>query len=146
MKKLLLLLLSASFTWTGVTTAQTHSEALTKKLPEKALQFIDKHFPNQQIRYVDTDYDPGSTSYEAKLANGFEIKFDRQGQWSEVDGHTQTVPKAIIPGKISNYVEKHYQGTRIVSIDNERQHYEVTLSDGTELTFDRNGKFTGRDR
>lgn len=146
MKKILLLMLLLPVAWTGAQALNADPEALTKKLPDKALQFIDKHFPNEQVRRVETDYERGSTSYEAKLSNGFELKFDGYGQWTEVDGETLTVPKAIIPGRISNYVEKHYPETRIVSIDNERQHYEVKLSDGKELIFDRNGKFNGRDR
>ena len=116
-----------------------------KDLPPKATQFIDKHFPNANIRKISTDYVRQGEAYLVELENHFKLTFDTQGHWIKVDGANLSIPSAIIPGKIAHYTERHYPGLRIIQIQNEAQHYEVTLSGGQELTFERNGRFSGRE-
>ena len=145
MKKLFLLLFILPVTWSVSQAMNDEPAAMNRTLPDKAVQFIEKHFPNDDILQISTEYARQGESYEVKLENGFELTFDKQGHWVEVDGEMQSVPHAIIPGKIADYIHKHYAGERIVSIENEDQHYEVRLSGGQELTFERNGKFSGRE-
>lgn len=47
-----------------------------------------------------------------------------------------SVPAAVIPAQIAQYVSGHYPDASIVQIDRDKHDYEVKLSNGLELTFD----------
>jgi len=48
-----------------------------------------------------------------------------------------------LPQKVTNFIQKNYPGAFIKDIDWEGYGYEVELSHGLELFFDRNGNFLG---
>ena len=85
--------------------------------------------------------------YEVVLTDGTEVKFDRNGNWEEVEvAANKRVPEALVPAGIRNYVSDNQHGTRIVGIEKSRKGYEVTLSNGVEIKFNREGQFIRYDR
>lgn len=72
------------------------------------------------------------------LANGTELEFDQAGEWKEVETRTYAVPAAIIPAEIRQQVTAKYPNATIIKISRDRVDYEVDLSNGVELKFDRN--------
>ena len=80
--------------------------------------------------------------YEVVLTDGSEISFDRNGNWDNVEvNNTASVPKGFVPKGVGEYVKKNHAGTRVVGIDKDRSGYEVELSNGIDLKFDRAGNF-----
>ena len=136
MKKVLVLLLSVmalnvyAFADKPVTFTQ---------LPQKAQQFITKHFSGVQFLSATMDDD-----YEVYLANGTKVEFTLQGDWKEVKC-TGGVPAAIVPAAISKYVKTNYANAAIVKIDKKYSGYEVELNNGLELKFDTKGNFLAID-
>ena len=53
----------------------------------------------------------------------------------------KSVPGEIVPPEIARYVGQNYPKQRIVSIDKESGGYEVELSNGLDLKFNKAGQF-----
>ena len=134
MKKVFVLLLSLvamntyAFADIPVTFAQ---------LPQKAQQFITKHFSGVEFLFGKQD----DGEYEVYLMDGTEIDFTIAGEWKDVDCHTRAVPAAIVPAGISKYVKARFANNIIVKISKKYGGYEIELDNDLELKFDRNGNF-----
>lgn len=116
-----------------------HSDAV---LPEAARTTINNNF-KAKVSVVKIDKTMGRVSdYEVVLTDGTEITFDRNGNWDNIEtANTSSVPRAFVPQAISDYVAKNQPGARIVGLDRERSGYEVELSNGVDIKFDRQGQF-----
>lgn len=127
-----------------------HSEVVINSadLPQTAKTLISTHFPNATILLVEKQNIPGldGTVYDVALSNGFEIDFDVNGKWIDIDRNHQAIPVGLIPEKINAYVTTNYPGLLITSIDNEKIFTEVELSNDLELVFDTLGNFLRIDK
>lgn len=114
----------------------------TTQLPVAAREFIKKHFVGVGVSNIkiEKDFMEGKT-YDVVLTNGFDLDFNAKGEWKEVDGQRTEIPSAILPVKIADYVKKNYPQNVVVSIDKNRDGYDVKLSGGLELEFDRSENF-----
>ena len=74
--------------------------------------------------------------YEVIFTDGAKAEFYKDGEWKEVDCRYSSVPAAVVPAQIAQYVSGHYPDASIVQIDRDKHDYEVKLSNGLELTFD----------
>lgn len=112
-------------------------------LPENARNFITTHFPEATYTLVKQNSvaDDDGSIYDVYLSNGFEIDFDVNGNWTDVDGNTQAVPVAIIPASITSYVTANYVGQTINTIEIEATGYDIELSSGLDLVFNAQGEF-----
>lgn len=115
-------------------------------LPKAAQDAIERNF-KAKVNIVKVEKELGRvTEYEVVLTDGSEISFDSKGNWDNVEvGASSTVPSAFIPAEISTYVKKNHKGERIVGIDKERGGYEVELSNGIEIKFNKEGRFVRYD-
>ncbi len=116
------------------------------RLPEPAQQFIRKYFGDRKISYAVQDADWFDGDYEVRFAGGDKVSFRRDGNWEEVECKGTQVPAGIVPAGIAGYVAKRHPGTRIVGIERDSRGYEIKLSDGAEIKFDRKGNPYGYDR
>ncbi|MDE5622397.1 MAG: PepSY-like domain-containing protein [Alistipes sp.] len=66
------------------------------------------------------------------------MEFDRNGEWKEVEVRTGSIPAAIIPQQIRQYLDQNYPDTPVRQIDRDRRGYEVKLVNGLELEFNNN--------
>ncbi len=112
------------------------------ELPQKAQTFVKTHFSQGEVASVwkDTEY-LIVEDYTVVLNNGTEIEFYPSGEWKEVKARGTQIPAKIIPGSISQYVSQQFSGNNIKKISKKRYGYEVELTGGTDLEFDKNGKF-----
>lgn len=112
-------------------------------LPENARTFLTTHFPGVESRMIKQNAiaDDDGSIYDVYLNNGFEIDFDSNGNWTDVDGNTQAVPTAIVPEAITTHVTANYAGQTINTIEIERTGYDIELSNGLDLVFDSQGQF-----
>lgn len=112
------------------------------QLPTAARSFIKKHFSSSPVSHIKIDSKAfGGANYDVILNNGTEIEFDKNGAWKEIDCGGYSVPSVLIMQPIRAYVQKNYKGKNIVKVEVDKNKYELRLSDGTELEFDRAGKF-----
>lgn len=137
MKKFLIL--AAACFASGVFAAHADNDRpiRTDELPQNAQQFVKQHFPAEKIAFAKQERSLTSTSYEVLLSNGYKIEFRQNGEWSEVDCKYGSVPPAIVPAQIAQYVSQNYPEVAIVEIERSRRDYEVKLGNGFDLTFDR---------
>lgn len=80
--------------------------------------------------------------YEVVLTDGTEISFDSKGNWDNIEtSRTSSVPSALLLKNIQDYVTKNHPGTDIIGIDKDKNSFEIELSNGVDLKFDRSGNF-----
>lgn len=135
MKKILLLLVCL-FSLQTVVRADDDRPIAVTQLPASAQQFIKKHFAGNQVAFAKMEKDWFSKSYDVTFTNGSKLEFDEKGEWTEVDCKYTSVPAAIVPKAIADYVAQNYKDVRILKIDRDTRDYEVKLSNRLELKFD----------
>lgn len=117
--------------------ANTDHPISMKELPDVAHQFLSMHFPDTKIvSLMQDDDDTYDRDYTVILNNGTEIEFDLYGKWEEVKCHHTTVPDAIIPRQILEFIHENYPQSHVVKINREKEGYEARLESGCELEFD----------
>ena len=109
-----------------------------EQLPAKAQQFIKTNFPQEKISFTSLDRDIFGDTYDVLFASGTKLEFTDKGEWKEIKCKYSTVDEKFIPEQIRNYVTNTYPGTKYVKIEKGKNGYEVELTNGLELTFDRN--------
>lgn len=116
-------------------------------LPKAAKTVLAQNF-KAGVSVVKLDKDFGHVrEYEVVLTDGTEISFDRDGNWENVEVNiNKSVPSGIVPNAISSYVKQNQPKQKIVGIEKERGGYEVALSNGIEMKFDKSGQFVKYDR
>ncbi|ADQ15895.1 hypothetical protein Lbys_0099 [Leadbetterella byssophila DSM 17132] len=137
MKKIIVLLLFPMALF-----AQKDKKIDWDELPQKAQTFLKTNFTKekaQQILKETEDY--LETIYQVTFQGKLKIKFDKNGNWKEVDGHRKPIPTRFIPEKILTYIKKSFPNNEVVKIEKEKKKYEVEISNGLELEFDREGNF-----
>lgn len=135
MKKILLLLVCL-FSLQTVVRADDDRPIAVTQLPAAAQQFIKKHFTGNQVAFAKMEKDWFSKSYDVTFTNGNKLEFDEKGEWTDVDCKYTSVPAAIVPKAIADYVAQNYKDVRILKIDRDTRDYEVKLSNRLELKFD----------
>lgn len=115
------------------------------ELPNAAQNFIKKHFALEQPSYVIKEVGLISNEYEVVFESGLKLEFAGNGDWTEIKCHEGEVPAALVPNKIADYVTKRYPTAVIKQLKRERYEWEVKLSGGLELTFDKNFKLVDID-
>lgn len=113
---------------------------MPEQLPQNALQFIQKYFPNVNILYAEMD----KKGYEVQLSNGVEIEFLRNGEFKEIEGNYVALPFEILPQSVANTVGKTYPNMVITKIKRKWNLYEVKLNNMMELYIDANGQLLGQ--
>ena len=109
-----------------------------EQLPAKAQQFIKTNFPQEKIAFTSLDRDIFGDTYDVLFASGTKLEFTDKGEWKEIECKYSTVDEKFIPEQIRKYVTDTYPGTKYVKIEKGKNGYEVELTNGLELTFDRN--------
>lgn len=144
-KKVIMILIAVL----GVSTAAMAKDTYARDasvLPKAAQTVLANNF-KAKVNIVKIDKDLGHVKdYEVILTDGTEITFDNDGNWKDVEiGTNGSIPKAFIPQAISDYVKANQPGQKIVGIEKERSGYEVELSNGVDMKFDKAGKFVRYD-
>jgi len=118
------------------------------ELPDAARTFIATYFEGASCVRVEKQARPDSDGsvYDVHLSNGFEIDFDADGDWTDIDGNNQAVPAALIPAPIAQYVEANYASQTITTIGIESHGYDIELSNDVDLVFNQQGEFIRIDR
>lgn len=119
-----------------VVLADNEKPIKVSQLPAAAQQLVKQHFADRKVVIAKVETELMSKSYEVIFANGEHIDFDGKGNWKEIDCKLSSVPKAVIPAPIMNYITENYPGETVKKIEKDRREYEVKLSNRVELSFD----------
>lgn len=125
---------------------QAQPATAAQSVPQEVNDFVQKYFPGTSIMRVETDNDHGGVEYDVILSDGTEIDFDANNLWDNVDCHTKAVPAALVPEAIASYVKAKHQSLDITKIDKELAGYDIELSNGLDLKFNKSGQFMGGDK
>lgn len=123
----------------GVSCAMTSADSpiAVGELPAAAQQFIKTHFASSEVLYAKVDDDLFDNDYKVVFADGTSVEFASNGEWKEVDAKRGEVPAAIVPQAVREQVAAQFPQARIRSIDRDRRGFDVELSNGLDLKFDR---------
>ena len=72
------------------------------------------------------------------MADGSQVEFNKNGEWTEVDCLQVAVSAAIVLQQIKTWVASQYAGQQIVSISRDKRGYDIKLSNRFEVEFDQN--------
>lgn len=130
-----------------IASAQAFNEKPIERnqLPQAAQQVLDKNFSNRKVAMAKMDHGLLEKSYDVVFTNGDKIEFDHAGEWTDITCHHSSVPQALVPGSIRTYLKSHYPDSAIQEIEKKRMKYEVKLSNGLEITFNKNFQVTDID-
>lgn len=106
-------------------------------LPAKAQTLLSNYFSDQKVMLATIESGVSSRSYDVVLQNGTKLEFDKKGNLTEIDCKKGTVPNLLIPQAIKNYLKDNYAGESVKKIEMNKKEYEVELSNGLDLTFNK---------
>jgi hypothetical protein len=147
MKKLLVMLVAASFTMATTSCDNDEKVIPASKLPQAAQDFIDTHFADVTITRVVKDTE-GSTEYDVRLNNGFKLEFSKSGNWREVEGYDGALPESFLeelPEGMITYIETNHSGQSLTKVELNKSSYDVEITGGLEIIFNLTGDFVRYD-
>ena len=106
-------------------------------LPAKAQALLTKHFSNQKVVLATIESNVIGKNYDVVLKNGTKLEFDKKGNLTEIDCKQGTVPTQLIPQAIKNYLKANYARQSVKKIEMDKNEYEVELTNGLDLTFNK---------
>lgn len=109
----------------------------TEQLPAAARTTLSKYFRGKDVALVTMDTEVFGKSYEVVFADGDKIEFNKKGEWKEIKCKMSSVPANLVPTKIMYQIKKRYPTQKIIGIETGREGYEVNLSSGLEIKFNR---------
>ena len=107
------------------------------QLPATAQQVIKSNFAGKKVALAKVESGLIDKSYDVIFTTGEKIEFDRDGNWTEIECKRTAVPAKLIPAQIANYVNTNYPGNSILKIEKDRTEYEINLSNGVEIKFNK---------
>lgn len=108
-------------------------------LPAKVTQFITANFANDQIMYVEQDYD----SFEVKLNTGVELEFYANGDWKEIKTY-QNFPNQVLPEAVVQAVKSAHPQAYIIKAEKTWNGFEIKTSNMMEIYVTPNGQIMGQ--
>ena len=106
-------------------------------LPAKAQTLLNNHFNGQKVMLATIESGVVSRNYDAVLQNGTKLEFDKKGNLTEINCKQGIVPALLIPQAIKNYLKDNYAGQSVKKIEMNKNEYEVELTNGLDLTFNK---------
>ena len=106
-------------------------------LPAKAQTLLNNHFNGQKVMLATIESGIINKSYDVVLQNGTKLEFDKKGNLTEIDCKQGIVPALLIPQAIKNYLKDNYAGQSVKKIEMNKNEYEVELTNGLDLTFNK---------
>lgn len=148
MKKVMVILASAMVLSAVLMVALAGEKVIdVARLPQKAQTFIKSNYSKGKVALVKMEKDVLSTEYEVAFSDGSIVEFDGNGEWTDIKSPV-AVPSKLVPARISFYLKSngYGNGAKVVKIGKDRRGgYEVELSNGQELEFDKNFRLTDID-
>lgn len=131
--------LTGIFAFMMVMTACSDKPVAAEQVPEPIKVFVQQMFPGQTITYAEKDQEVTGAKYDVVLTDGTRIDFDADDVWDKVEATmANPVLTALVPAPIVTYIQSNFPDAMILKIDKEHNGYEVKLSNGMVIEFNRN--------
>ncbi|MBO8448041.1 MAG: PepSY-like domain-containing protein [Bacteroidetes bacterium] len=132
----------------GITLFQGCEETKIKfeKLPGAAQTFITQYFPGIDVVFAEKERDNGTRHYNVRLADGTELDFDADGNWTSVDCEYSILPSGILSSGIETYIATNYPDAKAYKVEKEFGGFEVWITGGRALVFNANGEYVRESR
>ena len=137
MKKIML---TAALLFAGITASLADNDRpiTLEQLPAAAQTFLKTHFADLTLAYAVEDPKFVGSEYEVTYTDRTEVEFRPNGEWSSVERRYAAVPASIVPAQISDYVAKSsFSNQYIKKVERDAYTWEIELSNGIEIKFDR---------
>lgn len=144
MKKIFI---AAALLLAGISTAFAGNDRpiTLDKLPAAAQTFLKSHFAELTLAYAVEDPKFIGSEYEVIYTDRTEVEFDSDGAWTSVGSRYAAVPADIVPEQIKSYVAQTFPNQQVRKIERKRYSWEVELSNGLEIEFDKQFNVTDID-
>ncbi|MFI3266057.1 MAG: PepSY-like domain-containing protein [Rikenellaceae bacterium] len=111
------------------------------ELPKSAQSFLSTNYSKDKVSTVTMEQEVFSKEYKVVLASGIKVKFDKNGDWTQVEcKRNGQVPASIVPAYVANYVKSKFPSSSITKIEQENKSVEVELDNNVELKFNSKGE------
>lgn len=135
--RIMMIAICCMFSYNMVANAGNDKPISVNALPAKAQTLLSQHFNGQKVILATIESGVISRSYDVVLKNGTKLEFDKKGNLTEIDCKQGIVPVQLIPQAIKNYLNDNYAGQSVKKIEIKRNEYEIELSNGLDLTFNK---------
>ena len=139
---------SAALLFAGITAsfAGDRERPITlDKLPAAAQEFLAANFKDLTLAYAVEDPKFIGSEYEVIYTDRTEVEFDSDGAWTSVGSRYAAVPADIVPEQIKSYVAQTFPNQQVCKIERKRYSWEIELSNGLEIEFDKQFNVTDID-
>ena len=116
------------------------------QLPQTAQSFLTANFSGKTVAFAVEERKFFGTEYEVVYTDRTEVSFRSDGEWESVETKYEQVPSSVVPAQIADFVAKGgFEGQFIKEISRDRYSWEITLSSGLEIKFDKQFNVIGYD-
>ena len=134
MKKIIYLALFIGF-------ALTNTSCNSDKKAKAINDFVRAYFPDTEVIANIKDGLDCDVTLSDYTQIGFDGNLFGKLEWDEVDCRhaslSTTVPAALVPVEITNYVNRIHGSQTITKISKDNHGWDIALSNGIEIEFDR---------
>ena len=134
MKKIVYLALFLGF-------ALTNTSCNSDKKAQAINAFVKTYFPDTEVIANIKDGFDCDVTLSDYTQIGFDGNLFGKLEWDEVDCRhaslSTTVPAALVPAEISNYVNRIHGSQSITKIAKDNRGWDIELSNGVEIEFDK---------
>lgn len=144
MKKVFLALAFAAGTFFANAAPQNVS---LDKLPKNSQELLQQDFSKEAVKDIQMDRESSWDKYTVHFTSGNMISFEGgSGEWSKIDMKVGSVPTSLVPVKINSNVKNNYPGNQIKMIAKTNDGYQVKLSSGVDVYYDKDGNIAAATR
>lgn len=112
----------------------------TEKVPSEIFEYVEKHFPENDIIFAKVEKDNLQKSYEVSLAGGYTLEFNKNKEITEIKG-VNKLPDSVIHPNILEYVADNFPDSYIIKWEIDGKNQQVELVNDIELEFTMDGEF-----
>lgn len=119
--------------------ATTHSA-----LPQNLSAFVAENYGNNtKIVSSKRLNEYGTYTYEVKLSNGAELRFNAAFDWTQINNEhsTAAVPISMLTLSIHRHLKSNYPGRNVSIAERRNVGYIITLNDGRKVYYNKAGLF-----
>ena len=121
--------------------AMTNTSCNSDKKAQAINDFVRTYFPDTEVIANIKDGLDCDVTLSDYTQIGFDGNLFGKLEWDEVDcSHASlstTVPAALVPAQISNYVNRIHGSQTITKIAKDNRGWDIELSNGIEIEFDK---------
>lgn len=143
MKKIFKLLALVAVLFATASTANAERvETPVDKMPAQVQRFLNDYYPNATVAKSWAKMMHPTTEpmwWRVNLSDGSKLQFTLDGTCSNINAKKSKtpIPVILLPNEARKYLADNYPNATIVKYKFKKDQYKLTLSNGEQLTFDK---------